>query len=161
MKRLLLIPMCCLLLVACGDETASTSPALDEQQPPKENAVSDAAVQHELPWGIPIMPGARYISGSLKFSRTTTKRGGEAIATIAVKGSVQDIITFYESALQERGFSITSKKLYDGEVGNLHSENSKGERFNVSASRGGSKAKEGESTAALLAIKPKLTEPSN
>jgi len=150
-----------LLLAACNENADSTAHTQNTEKVVTKEAASAPAIHHELPWGIPIMPGARYISGSLKFSRTTTKRGGEAIATIAVKGSVEDIILFYENALLEHGFIITSKKIYDGSTGNLHSENSKGQRFNVSASRGGSKAKEGESTAALLAIKPKLTESEN
>ncbi len=158
-----MIPIIALLVSACGDQS---SPDLSEADPAEAAAKSaasaptiaeEAATTNALPWDIPIMPGARYVSGSTEFSRTTEKRGGEAIATIAVDGSVADIITYYEGVLPELGFEITFNRIYDETTGSLHTQNAKGEQFRVAAMRGGSNAREGESTAGLLAIKPKLT----
>lgn len=156
-----------LLIAACGnddgtlDGTADGGPNSSESAKAAMSSPVDAGpniATAELPWGIPIMPDARYISGSTKFSKTSKKRGGEAIATIAFKGTVADIVNYYEKVLPELGFEITHKRIYDQSTARLHSENADGEQFRVSAARGGSKAREGESSAALLAIKSKLTE---
>ncbi len=163
-SRRFAIPIAAVLLTACGGQDSAEAPDGSVPGTPPgsasttSTALEDTAVANKLPWDIPIMPGARYVSGSTKFSRTTEKRGGEAIATIAVDGTVTDIITYYESILPELGFEITHNRIYDEATGSLHSENADGEQFRVSAMRGGSNARDGESTAALLAIKAKLAE---
>ena len=104
------------------------------------------------------MPGARYISGSPKFSKPSKRRGGDAIATIAVKGTPKDIVGYYQNILAERGFTLEIGKYNDDSTATVHGTNAKGEKFAVSAMRGGSNSKPGESSAALVATKPKQSE---
>lgn len=157
-----LLPVAAILLASCGGDDSATESGGETAAVTTESeatpAAAPAAVEtaKELPWGVPIIPGARYISGSTQFSRTTEKRGGEAGATIAYKGSVADILSYYETALPEAGFNIIHNRLLDEATGSIHGENANGEQFRVIATRGGSNAREGESTAAMLAIKPKL-----
>ncbi|MEP2987356.1 MAG: hypothetical protein ABJN65_12065 [Parasphingorhabdus sp.] len=165
MKQLLILPGL-FLVAACGIEGGGADSDTDNALPTSESTTatkpssSDMAPVEaaKLPWDIPIMPNARYISGSPKFSKTTKKRGGEAIATIAVEGSVADIVSYYEKVLPELGFEITHNRVYDESTGSVHGENADGAQFRVAAMRGGSNARTGESTAGLLAIMPKLPE---
>lgn len=173
MKRGTLFPCVLLLLAACGDDNSSaansetstrevsisakvTTPTA--QEPVVEKPTAEKAVEHKLPFGIPIMPGGRYISGSPEFSKPTKRRGGEAIATIAFKDSVADIIGYYDKVLPELGFEIAHKRIYDESTAVLNAKSATGEAFSVNAIRGGSKSKEGENTTSFVATMPKPEE---
>ena len=163
MKSLILLT-CLFLLTACVGEKEKTAqtkpveakPAVIEQkvETPVKVVPTPEVSTAKLPFGLPIMPGARYISGSLKFSRPTKKRGGEAIATIAVQGTALDIVKYYEKALMDIGFTPSLWKHNSESVAKVTGESANGEKFLISTSRGGSKAKTGESTASIVATKP-------
>ena len=176
MKNLLLFP-CLFLISACGDDDSATvdsqtasEPAATTISAPAEIAsvpaeIASVPVETEpvaqtanLPWDIPTIPNARVIHGSSKFSRTTARRGGESTALIALKGSAAEIVAFYEQALPDLDFKITHSRNLDEKSSTLSAEHADGRQFKVFANRGGSKAKDGESSATLVATKPKLTE---
>lgn len=145
------------MLPSCG-EVDSEQASLADTRPADvlpANSTALAAPTATLPFDIPIMAGARYISGSPEFSRPTKRRGGEAIATITYKGTALDIVKFYEKALADKGFSPELGTNNDERMARVWGENARGEKFSVYASRGGSNAEAGESTAALVATQPK------
>ena len=78
MRRLILTSIM-LSLAACGSgaqddsNSATTQPSADAASSSSTPAMPE--VVNKLPFDMPIMPGARYISGSPKFSRPTKKRG--------------------------------------------------------------------------------------
>ena len=164
MKNLIWLPFL-FLISACGDKESAADDSPTASEPaevvvsdPVEVEVTPVAQNAKLPWEIPTMPNARVIHGSSKFSRTTARRGGESTALIAFKGSAAEIVGFYEQALPELGFKITQSRHLDETSSTLYAEHADGRTFQVFASRGGSKTKDGESSASLIATKPKLTE---
>ena len=159
MQKKLILPSLLLLSACGGGDNDGGDTAAPSVAPDSTSSTMPAAVTvHKLPWDIPIMPGARYISGSPKFSKPSKRRGGDAIATIAVKGTPKDIVSYYEKTLAERGFTLEVGKYNDDSTATVHGTNAKGEKFAVSAMRGGSNSKPGESSAALVATKPKQSE---
>lgn len=158
MKTYLILPILALISACSGESAGEVADASTEPTATSSSVATPAvlkATKHKLPFDMPIMEGARYISGSLKFSKPRKKRGGEAIATIAAKGTPLDIVEYYEKALAERGFTPELGRHNDGSSATVYGINDKGERFSITAMRGGSKAKQGESTAALIATLPK------
>lgn len=157
MKSLMMLP-CIILLVACGDGKdntgkANSTIAVQETAVPAAMPASGAS-NAKLPFDMPIMPGARYVSGSLKFSRPTKKRGGEAIATIAAKGTPLDVVKYYEKALADNGFTPKLGKHNSESTASVSGVRENGEKFSITSMRGGSKAKAGESQTAIIATKP-------
>ena len=163
MKSLMILA-CLFLLTACGGEkekTAETKPAetkptlvKEKVEAPAKAVTAPEVSNAKLPFDLPIMPGARYISGSLKFSRPTKKRGGEAIATIAVQGTPLDVVKYYEKALMDIGFTPSLGKHNSESTATVSGVRENGEKFLISSIRGGSKSKAGESTTAVIATKP-------
>ena len=166
--RIFLLCMALFPLSACGDNQEQVnSEKLDkitsnkkmvaptEQKPAQQTATQEGPAQqvvHEPPWGIPIMPEARYIRGWTKFTPVTKKRD-EAVATIAVKGDIDTIVNYYEQELPKHGFEITSNE-YGKLSAAIRSENKERQGFRINAIRGG----EAEVTMMLIAVKPKLSE---
>ena len=149
---------CLILLVACGGEKdnaveAKPTVAVEKIVVPVATPVAEAS-NAKLPFDMPIMPGARYVSGSLKFSRPTKKRGGEAIATIAAKGTPLDVVKYYEKALTDNGFTPKLGKHNSVSNASLSGVRENGEKFSITSMRGGSKAKAGESQTGIIATKP-------
>ena len=168
MKNLICFP-CLFLIAACGEkdgaagESQTPSDPANTSQPAKVATSAPAettpvARTVNLPWDIPTIPNARVIHGGSKFSRTTARRGGESTALIAFKGSAAEIVAFYEKALPVLGFKITNSHKLDETSSTLNAEHADGRQFRVFANRGGSKTRDGESSAALVATKPKLTD---
>lgn len=158
MKTYLILPILALVSACSGESTGEVADAPTKVAAPSSSVATPAvleAIKPKLPFDMPIMDGARYISGSPVFSKPRKKRGGEAIATIAAKGTPLDIVEYYEKALTERGFTPELGRYNDGSTATVYGINDKGERFSITAMRGGSKAKHGESTAALVATLPK------
>ncbi|MBL4768456.1 MAG: hypothetical protein JKY94_12230 [Rhodobacteraceae bacterium] len=158
MKTYLILLSLALISACDGGSTGEVADAPTEAAATSSSVATPAvleAIKPKLPFDMPIMDGARYISGSPVFSKPSKRRGGEAIATIAVKGTPLDIVEYYEKALAERGFTPELGRHNDGAIASVHGINDKRERFSVSAIRGGSKARQGESTAALVATLPK------
>ncbi|WP_339827786.1 hypothetical protein [uncultured Parasphingorhabdus sp.] len=159
MKKYLIIPALVLISACSGGESSdSSSQAVETDTMPSSGsaaAVPEAAIaQPRLAFDIPIMDGARYISGSPEFSKPSKRHGGEAIATIAYKGTPLDIVNFYERALAEDGFTPTLGQHNDEAIATVTGVRENGEKIMISTSRGGSKARDGESTAAIIATKP-------
>ncbi|MEB8432660.1 hypothetical protein OO007_10520 [Cocleimonas sp. KMM 6892] len=162
-KSLMILP-CFMLLVACGGEKESAAEdkpnaVVEKATAPVKPTKPDVAVtpkinNAKLPFDLPIMPDARYISGSLKFSRPTKKRGGEAIATIAAKGTPLDVVKYYEKALADIGFTAELGKHNSGSVAKVSGVSKTGEKFLITSMRGGSKTQEGESQTSIIATKP-------
>ena len=160
MKPQIILPAI-MLLAGCGGESGnsgeagSTGPDASTSSSTAAPSASDDTSNAKLPFDMPIMPGARYISGSPEFSRPTKRRGGEAGATIAVKGSPLDIVNYYEKALTDNGFTPELGMHNDESIATVEGVRANGEKFSVTSMRGGSKAKAGESQTALIATKPK------
>lgn len=159
MKNLIWFP-CFFLISACGDEESAADDSQTASEPaavamPAPVDMTPIAQSAELPWDIPTIPNARVIHGSSKFSQRTARRGGESTALIAVKGSAAEIVGFYEQALPELGFKITHSRNLDEASSRLNAEHADGRQFQVFANRGGSMARDGESSASLVATKPK------
>ncbi len=157
MKSLIMLP-CLILLVACGDEKentveANSTVAIEKTAVPAATPAAEAS-NAKLPFDMPIMPGARYVSGSLKFSRPTKKRGGEAIATIAAKGTPLDVVKYYEKALAKNGFTPKLGKHNSESTASVSGLRENGEKLSITSMRGGSKAKAGESQTGIIATKP-------
>ncbi|MGJ8655266.1 MAG: hypothetical protein ACSHX6_02360 [Akkermansiaceae bacterium] len=163
MKNLIWLP-CLFLVSACGEEKSATGETLTESEPavvevmPAPEEATPVARDAGLPWDIPTIPNARVIHSSSTFSKTTVRRGGESTALIAFKGSAAEIVDFYEQALPELGFEITHSRDLDEKSSRLNATHADGRQFQVFANRGGSKAKDGESSASLVATKAKLEE---
>ncbi len=158
MKSRMMMPFL-LLLAACGSgetnaDEADTAVAESKAAAPTALATVEAS-NAKLPFDMPIMPGARYISGSLEFSRPTKRRGGEAGATIAAKGTPLDVVKYYEKALADNGFTPELGRHNSESTASVSGVRENGEKFSVTSMRGGSKAKAGESQTALIATKPK------
>jgi hypothetical protein len=111
----------------------------------------------KLPFDLPIMPGARYRSGS-KFSKPTKRRGPEATATIIAKGTTTEVVEFYKKALIENGFTAKLGPVNDESSAKVLGARENGETCSVTTMRGGSKAGPGECQTAIIATKPKPTE---
>jgi len=162
--RLLTILPTVMLLAACsgydGNAQDRSSGSSDDVTVMKDETVTAApsAAANTLPFDMPIMDGARYISGSPKFSKPSKRRGGEAIATIAVKGTPLDVVEYYTKELSERGFAPTQGANNSESGARVAGINAAGEKFSITVMSGGSKSQAGESTAALIATKPKLNE---
>ncbi len=157
MKLLMILP-CLLFLVACGsgeDTAIKEKPTVAEKKivAPVVKATPEVS-NAKLPFDLPIMPGARYISGSLKFSRPTKKRGGEAIATIAAKGTPIEVVTYYEKTLADIGFTPKVGKHNSESTAKVIGEHENGQKLSITSMRGGSKAKAGESQTSIIATKP-------
>ena len=144
--------------MACGDEKENTVEAnstvtIEKIAVPAATPAAEAS-NAKLPFDMPIMPGARYVSGSLKFSRPTKKRGGEAIATIAAKGTPLDVVKYYEKALAKNGFTPKLGKHNSESTASVSGLRENGEKLSITSMRGGSKAKAGESQTGIIATKP-------
>lgn len=162
MKNLIWLPSL-FLISACGDEdsaarssTTTSEPAVVAMSAPVD--VPSGGQTANLPWNIPTMPNARVIHEASNFSRTTVRRGGESTALIAFKGTPSDIVVFYMEALAELGFDIPNSPRLDEVSTGLKAVHADGRTFQIFANRGGSKTRDGESSAALVATMPKLTE---
>lgn len=166
MKNLIWLPCtlpCILLVSACGDEdnAVDVSQAVSEPATAAISApVNDtpAAQSANLPWDIPTMPNVRVIHAASKFSKTTARRGGESTTLIASKASSAEIVGFYKQALPGHGFEITNSRNLDETSSTLMAKAEDGRTFQIFASHGGSNALTGESSATLVATKPKLAE---
>ena len=140
------------------DSTKSTTLSGVNATPPKTpDAKSPSASNAKLPFDMPIMPGARYLSGS-GFSKPTKRRGPEAIATIIAKGTTLEVVEFYEKTMTENGFTPTLGKHNDASSAKVQGVRENGETFLVTSMRGGSKAGQGECQTAIVATKPKQEE---
>jgi len=159
-----------LLVSGCGGDQVSDSSEPVEQSAKSTAASSDIVtsgssavaetppgVKAKLPFDMPIMPGARYLS-DVKFSKPTKRRGPEAIATIIAKGTTLEVVAFYEKAMTENGFTPTLGKQNDASTASVMGVRKNGETFSITSMRGGSKAKEGERQTAIVATKPKSEE---
>ena len=152
------------LSAGCGGDQASnnsqiTNEAVSTAVPVPESsvAVEEPDSQAKLPFDMPLMPGARYKSGT-KFSKGSKKRQPEAIATIIATGTTLEVVAFYEKALTEHGFTATLGNHNDLGSASVRGVRENGETFSVTSMRGGSKANEGECQTAIIATKPKREE---
>lgn len=156
-----------LLLAGCGGDQASNDSLSADETTNSAASSSDTgsaastsaaktppAVAAKLPFDMPIMPGARYLSG-MDFSKPSKRRGPEAIATIIAKGTTAEVVEYYEQALAENGFTPTVGKNNDASTAKVWGERENGETFSVTSMRGGSKAGEGECQTTIIATKPK------
>lgn len=168
MRKLTLLSIVLLISGCGGDQVDNASLLVDESTPPAAansdptNAVAPTAetspaITAKLPFDMPIMPGARYLSG-MDFSKPTKRRGPEAIATIIANGTTLEVVEFYEKAMTENGFAPTVGKNNDLSTAKVWGERENGEMFSVTCMRGGSKTKEGECQTAIIATKPKPEE---
>lgn len=166
MRRLTLLSTI-LLFSGCGGDQVNDNPLPVEESAnattPSSNtttAVSTSATKTppaptaRLPFDMPIMPGARYLSG-LDFSKPSKRRGPEAIATIIAKGTTLEVVKFYETALTEHGFTAAVGRHNTASTATVRGVRENGETFTVTSMRGGSKAGDGECQTAIIATKPK------
>ena len=156
MKTYILLPSL-LLLAACGGEQGDAASSAEETQATAAEATAAPAAGQApiaslkaLPWGFSHMPAARYIHSIDNFSRPRKKHGGEATALIALKGTPQQIVDYYDGVAKENGFTTNVGNQQDEATAKLEAKKDSGETFHVFAARGGSKAEEGESSATLV-----------
>ena len=154
MKSHMMLPAI-MLLAGCGGENDTEAANAPAAQPETIAPATAAASNAKLPFDMPTMPGARYVSGSPVFSKPSKRRGGEAIATIAAKGTPLDVVKYYEKALADNGFTPELGRHNSESTASVSGVRENGEKFSVTSMRGGSKAKAGESQTALIATKPK------
>ncbi|MFK7768461.1 MAG: hypothetical protein AB8B55_14665 [Mariniblastus sp.] len=165
MRKFILLTVLALCLGCSSDQSSDNSQAV--QEPASSSSSSDKtaapvappvaetppAKEVKLPFDMPMMPGARYLSGS-KFSRPTKRRGPEAMATIIAKGTTQDVVEFYKTALLENGFSADFGGANDESSRSVYGLRENGEKCSITTMKGGSKAGPGECQTAIIATKP-------
>lgn len=171
LMRILSLSLLILFLPGCGGEVAteesqtdggaansgteeSTAEALNPEREASAAAETPPVEQKKLPFDMPIMPGARYLSG-MDFSKPSKRRGPEAIATIIAQGTTLEVIAFYEKALTENGFTPTVGKHNDESTATVRGVRENGDTFSVTSMRKGSKAADGECQTGIVATKPK------
>ena len=162
MKNLIWLP-CLFVISACGggDSTADDTTTATDDASVEAAASEDAATvsqSADLPWDIPTIPNARVIHSASAFSRGSERRGGESTALIAFEGTAGEIVGFYNQALPELGFQITNISDLDETSSTLNAEHADGRTLQIFANRGGSNARDGESSATLVATQPISTE---
>ena len=156
-----------LFCLGCGADQVNNEPQGTKE--PTSSAPADAEVATseappaaptpaptpnvKLPFDLPMMPRARYLSG-WDFTKPTKRRGPEAVATIISKGTTQDVVEFYTQVLPKHGFELFN----DESSAQVYGKRENGETCAIYTIRGGSKTGDGECKTSIIATKPKPKE---
>jgi len=151
MRGIVIVSVAFLLASCSGGEGGDDTVQMDSGEAAPSGSSAPAEISAKLPFDMPIMPGARYLSGG---DFVSLKRGQEAIATIIAKGTPLDVVKYYEKALVENGFKPTPGYNNSDSTANVSGIRGDGEKFSVTSMSGGSKAGPGESQTAIIATKP-------